>query len=163
GYTLQSEAEAIVAHNLTPTVTTLEGAAVLDRQAERYGRTVPIHVKVDTGMGRFGLFPEEVVPFVQELGRFSHLRLEGLFTHFAVSELPDKSYTLEQFDKYCRVLGELEAAGVSIPLRHVANSGAVLDLPQTHLDAVRSEERRVGKECRGGGSSGNCRRSRVRG
>ena len=137
GYTLQSEAEAIVAHNLTPTVTTLEGAAVLDRQAERYGRTVPIHVKVDTGMGRFGLFPEEVVPFVQELGRFSHLRLEGLFTHFAVSELPDKSYTLEQFDKYCRVLGELEAAGVSIPLRHVANSGAVLDLPQTHLDAVR--------------------------
>jgi len=137
GYALWSDAEAIVAHNLTATVASLKGAAALNQQAERYGRTVPIHVKVDTGMGRFGQFPEEVVPFVQALGRFSHLRLEGLFTHFAVSELPDKSYTLEQFDKFCRVLGELDAAGISIPLRHVANSAAVLDMPETHLDAVR--------------------------
>lgn len=137
GYTLPGEAETIVAHDLTATVTTLACAAALDREAERYGRTAPIHVKVDTGMGRFGLLPGEVLPFVQALRRFAHLRLEGLFTHFAVADLPDKTYTRQQFDTFCRVLRELEGAGVEVPLRHTANSAAVLDLPETHLDAVR--------------------------
>lgn len=137
GYSPPGEAEAIVANDLTATANTLTFAAALDREAGRQGRTVPVHVKVDTGMGRFGLLPHEAPPFVQELSRFAHLRLEGLGTHFAVADLPDKSYTWQQFDAFCRVLGDLEAAGVRIPLRHVANSAATLDLPEMHLDAVR--------------------------
>ncbi|RMF30681.1 MAG: alanine racemase [Chloroflexi bacterium] len=116
---------------------TLEGAQALSAAAEATGRRRAVHVKVDTGMGRYGLLPGEVVDFVRALAALPGLTLEGLYTHFAVADLADKSYTHRQFSRFLEVVQAVEAAGFSIPLKHAANSAATLDLPETHLDAVR--------------------------
>jgi alanine racemase len=137
GYSLPSEAEAIVRWDLTPTVTTVEGALALSAMSDRQGKVTLIHVKVDTGMGRFGLLPDEVVAFVRRISQLPGLKLEGLFTHFAVADLVDKAYTRRQFDLYVWVVKQLEEAGFTIPLKHVANSATNLDLPEMHLDMVR--------------------------
>ncbi len=137
GYTLPAQASAFVRWDLTPTVNTLEGAQALSAAAEATGRRRAVHVKVDTGMGRYGLLPGEVVDFVRALAALPGLTLEGLYTHFAVADLADKSYTHRQFSRFLEVVQAVEAAGFSIPLKHAANSAATLDLPETHLDAVR--------------------------
>jgi alanine racemase len=137
GYSLPSESETIVRWDLTPTVTTVEGALALSALSVRQGKVIPIHVKVDTGMGRFGLLPDEVVPFVRRIAELPGLKLEGLFTHFAVADLADKTYTRRQFELYMQVVRQLEEAGFAIPLKHVANSATNLDLPEMHLDMVR--------------------------
>ena len=137
GYSPAAGVADAVDNDLTLTVTDLALAETLSATAGRAGKTVPVHVKVDTGMGRFGLAPEEVVDFVRALGRLPGLTLQGLFTHFAVADQTDKSYTRRQFAVYGQVLAGLEAAGIPVPVRHVANSAATLDLPEMHLDAVR--------------------------
>jgi alanine racemase len=137
GYSLPSESETIVRWDLTPTVTTVEGALALSALSVRQGKVIPIHVKVDTGMGRFGLLPDEVVPFVRRIAELPGLKLEGLFTHFAVADLADKTYTRRQFELYMQVVRQLGEAGFAIPLKHVANSATNLDLPEMHLDMVR--------------------------
>jgi alanine racemase len=137
GYSLPIEAETVVRWDLTPTVTTVEGALALSSMSDRQGKVTSIHVKVDTGMGRFGLLPDEVVAFVRRISELPGLKLEGLFTHFALADSADKTYTRRQFGLYMQVVEQLEDAGFTIPLKHVANSAAALDLPEMHLDMVR--------------------------
>lgn len=137
GYALPSEMATAVQHDLTPTVTTLEVATALSDAASRLGKTIPLHIKVDTGMGRFGLLPGEVVDFVGIVAALPGLRLEGFFTHFSVADLADKTYTHQQFDLYQEVVRQVEEAGFALPIKHAANSAATLDLPETHLDMVR--------------------------
>jgi alanine racemase len=148
GYTLPAQAEAIAHWDLTPTVNTIEQAQALSNAAsrppfippnsggERKGG-LPIHVKVDTGLGRFGLLPGEVVDFVRAISELPGLILEGLYTHFAMSDAADKGYTLQQFEAYLEVVKKLEGAGFTIPIKHAAASAATLDLPEMHLDVVR--------------------------
>jgi len=137
GYALPSEAETIVRRNLAPTVNTLEQAQALSSAASHQGKVLPIHVKVDTGLGRFGLLPEEVVDFVQAISELPGLILEGVYTHFALADATDKAYTLQQFEIYLEMVKRLEEVGFTIPIKHAACSAATLDLPQTHLDMVR--------------------------
>lgn len=137
GYTPPGEIPAAVEHDLTLTVTELPVAELISAQAHVRGRLAAVHVKVDTGMGRFGLLPEEVVPFVKQLSALPGLNVEGLFSHFATADAVDKSYTLQQFRVFQSVLEALQKAGHTIPLRHIANSAATLELPEMHLDAVR--------------------------
>jgi alanine racemase len=129
---------AAVAHGLRLTVTSTALAEPLSAAARQAGKSVPIHVKVDTGMGRFGLLPHELLSFIRALGRLPNLELEGLYTHFAVADLADKDYTHQQFANYLEIVAALAREGIEVPIRHVANSAATLDLPETHLDAVRS-------------------------
>jgi alanine racemase len=137
GYALPAQAEAIVAADLIPTVNTMALAEALDRVAAHRPAPLPVYVKVDTGMGRFGLLPEEVLPFARQLLTRRHLTLAGLWTHYAVADEADKSYTRMQFQRYKQVVGALEAEGITIPKEFTANSAAALDLPEVHLDAVR--------------------------
>jgi alanine racemase len=137
GYTLPAQAETIVRWDLTPTVNTIEQARSLSTVACHQGKVLPIHVKVDTGLGRFGLLPGEVVGFVRATSELPGLILEGLYTHFAMSDAADKTYTFQQFESYLEVVKSLEKAGFTIPIKHAACSAATLDLPETHLDMVR--------------------------
>ena len=137
GYTPAAGAPKAVTHDLTLTVTSMELAQALSAAANGAGKSVPVHVKIDTGMGRFGLLPDEAVDFIRALRRLPGLMLEGVYTHFAVADLADKSYTHQQFATYRQILAALEQESIQVPLRHVANSAATLDLPETHLDAVR--------------------------
>ncbi|HUT15682.1 MAG TPA: alanine racemase [Anaerolineae bacterium] len=137
GYTLPSAAEAIVQWDLTPTVNTVEQAEALSATASRENKVLPVHIKVDTGMGRFGLLPGEVVDFVRAISQLSSLMVEGIYTHFAMADAVDKAYTLRQFAIYLDVTKRLDEAGFPIAIKHVANSAATLDLTKTHLDMVR--------------------------
>lgn len=138
GYATPAQAEDIVRHRLTPTVNTLELAHALSAAINAQNvPPLPVHVKVDTGLGRFGLLPEEVLDFTRALLTIPNLVVEGCWTHFASADEADQSYTYHQFALYNQVLRQLEEAGIRIPLRHVANSAATLSLPETHLDMVR--------------------------
>jgi alanine racemase len=137
GYLPPAVAPSVVEHDLRPALTTWELAQALSAAAQAAGKEVPYHVKVDTGMGRFGLMPAEVVEFVRALSRLPGLRLEGVFTHFACADWADGCWVDRQLALYHDVLQELQSAGITVPMRHVANSAATLARPDTHLDAVR--------------------------
>jgi len=137
GYFLPFEAEDLVAYNLTPTINSIETARVLADSARYLQQTVNVHVKVDTGMGRFGLLPDEVVAFLAELRTFTALELEGLWSHFATADTRDKTYVRQQFAIFMQVVEAVEDAGFTIPIRYIANSGVLFDLPEMHLNAVR--------------------------
>lgn len=135
GYTPVAAAQQVVEYRLTPTVITTEFLEVLHTHAPQ---GFPVHVKVDTGMGRFGLLPHEVVDFLRYLRRHTpRLWLEGLYTHFATADEADTSYLHHQWQVFQEVLKQLEQAGFAVPLRHACNSAALFALPQAHLDAVR--------------------------
>ena len=137
GYTLPEQAALAAEHALTLTVTEPAVAAALSAAGGALGRRAKVHVKVDSGMGRFGLLPDEVVPFLDHLAGLPGLELEGLFTHFATADSADKAYTRRQFATFQAVLAAAAAAGHAVAIRHCANSAATLDLPEMHLDAVR--------------------------
>ncbi|NPV68775.1 MAG: alanine racemase [Anaerolineae bacterium] len=137
GYAAPDEAADAVAHDITLAVGDRPTAAALAEQAAIRGRVARLHVKVDTGMGRFGLLPEEVVPFLDWLATLSGVMAEGIFTHFATADNADKSFVHTQMAIFRQVLAAAGAAGHALPLRHAANSSAILDLPETVLNAAR--------------------------
>ena len=138
GHCTPSQAAEIVAQRITPAVANLELARALAAAvATAGGPPLPVHVKVDSGLGRFGLLPEEVLPFVRALTEVPGLFLEGVFTHFATADETDLSHARRQLAIYLRILGQLQEAGISVPVRHAANSAATLALPEAHLDMVR--------------------------
>ena len=137
GYCPPGQAGLVVEHNITPAVTTLDTAEALAERAQKLNREFVIHVKIDTGMGRLGLLPEEAVDFVGALAEFSGLKIEGVFSHLATADDPDPSFSRRQLQVYQDVTQALEAAGIEIPLHHLANSAAGLQLPETNHHLVR--------------------------
>ncbi|NJN84251.1 MAG: alanine racemase [Caldilineaceae bacterium] len=119
------------------TIFDLESAHALNRAAAELGEKALVHVKVNTGMNRLGIDPQEAVAFLTGLARQPSLDVEGIFTHFATSDEADTRFTLEQFARFSAVLDQLQHAGLRPRIAHAANSAAMLTLPQTHLDMVR--------------------------
>jgi len=137
GYVPAEEMETVVKWRITPPIMHWHTAKAVSDISSAQGVVTPVHVKVDTGMGRFGLLPDEVVDFVKRLIELPSIRLEGLYTQFAVADEADKTYTYKQWEIYKKVLKDLEEAGIHIPIRHVCNSAATLNFPEMHLDMVR--------------------------
>ncbi len=146
GFTPAVFTQQLIDHDLIPSVYSLEDARALGAAAIRAGRDLPVHVKVDTGMGRLGLLCDDLRPqgadrAVDDIIAIAHLKgivLQGVFTHFATADLADKSFALRQFKRFRQLLDQLETAGIEIALRHAANSGAIMEMPETHLDMVRA-------------------------
>lgn len=134
GYAPLAAAPLVARYRLTPTVITREFAEAL---AAYVDEPLPVHIKVDTGMGRYGLLPEEVVDFARALDAMSHIVLEGVYTHFATADEADQTYMRRQFRIFRDVLAALEGAGIHPLIRHACNSAATLCFPEAHLDAVR--------------------------
>jgi len=133
----EDETAAIVAHDLRPTVGDAETLERLDAAARAAGKRVPLHLKVDTGMNRFGVRSEEAVALAERiLGRPS-LVLEGLCTHFACADTPGDAATRDQLQRFRDVLGKLDRRGVRAGTTHAANSSALATMPETHFDMVR--------------------------
>lgn len=138
GFTPGDYAPLLLDHDITATVFTWAEAETFSRQALRFGRKQPVHVKIDTGMSRVGLFPCETADqFIRQLADLPGLVLEGIFTHFAAADQADPSYTRWQLARFLILCDKLACQGVRIPLRHAANSAAALRLPETHLEMVR--------------------------
>ena len=133
GHTHVSEAERIVDLRLTPTVNCLEMGLALAAQAEAAGTVQPVHIKVDTGLNRYGLPPQEAVALAEALRGIAPLEVEGIYTHFASADEGDKSFTLEQFLAFIAAAQQLPW----IPIRHVSNTATLLDCPEMSLDMVR--------------------------
>lgn len=134
----ESELEWCVAHRLTVCVNNLPIVRALARLAAQFGRTVPVHVKIHTGMSRYGVRWDEALPLLEAVAAEKHLMLEGVMTHFAQSDETDKTFANLQFARFNEVLHGLAQRKIAVPLRHVCNSGGFLDLPHAHLDMVRT-------------------------
>jgi alanine racemase len=133
GHTPVSLAERAVALHLTTTVGSHHYAQAVSDEAARHRVTVPVHLKVETGMNRYGLPPEELLPLAESVRQMPGLDIEGLWTHFATGDEADKSFVDRQYCAFRQVAEKLPW----IRLRHVANTATVLDMPQLSLDMVR--------------------------
>lgn len=131
------EAYKVVKFRLAQAVASVELLEALDYEARKASASVNVHVKVDTGMGRIGIRPEEVVPFVRKVKAFKNLNLEGVFSHLSSADEKDKAFSEHQIELFEHVINKLLAAGIDVPKKHIANSAAVLDLPQSYYDMVR--------------------------
>jgi alanine racemase len=122
---------------LTPTVYTLGFARLLSEAADARVASVPVHVKLDTGMHRVGVPADEVLDAIKELRALPGLQIEGIWSHFAVADIPDHPFTRRQLDLFAELSDAIEGAGVKIRYKHIANSAALLSLPQSRFDLVR--------------------------
>ncbi len=132
---LPEEAERFAAHGLEPAVCTPEFVEALAREASRAGRRLAVHVKVDTGMGRVGIPPEEVPAFLERCRRHPELRVRGLMSHFPRADEEDKTFSRRQIEVF-RGLRE-KTRGLGIEVHHLANSAGLFDLPESVFDAAR--------------------------
>ena len=130
--------DSVIDYDLIPTIISVPMLLELQRKAAARGRTCRFHFKIDTGMNRIGF--KDMAAFEEALSLLPscpNLLFEGMFTHFALSEIPDKSFTHEQVRRFQAFIGLANAHGYH-PLLHAANSGATLDLPaETQFDMVR--------------------------
>jgi len=119
---LPSSVKRIIQNKLTPTVFSLDFAAELERFAQKSGRSVPVHINVDTGMGRLGVWQKQAFDFIQAINTsFPHIRIEGIYTHFPVSDI-DRNFTLRQILQLYRLVVRLDQKGLIIPYIHASNS-----------------------------------------
>jgi alanine racemase len=137
GLTPEDGVDSLLFYDLVPTVCDLQIVKALSQAAVKYKKNAKVHIKIDTGMRRLGIKSEEALDFIKRIKKMNNIEVEGLYTHFAAADEEDKSYTKLQFAQYKRVVNELEKEGLRVPLKHAANSAAILDLPYTHLDIVR--------------------------
>jgi alanine racemase len=149
GYSPPDLAPLLIDYELTQTVYSLSTATALSEYANRKGKKITVHIKVDSGMGRLGFLLEDIhttpndtprnhpVREIEAITRLAGLTVEGIFTHFATADSADKSYANLQLDRFLALLNRLQKEELEPPLRHAANSGALINLPESHLDMVR--------------------------
>jgi len=137
GYVHEYLYPPLLRHGVSATVYRLDHAEALSSSAVNAGIEAVVHMKVDTGMGRLGFGVDEAADAIIEIDSLPGIKVEGVFTHFAVSDEADKTYTRAQYDRYMRVIKELDDRGLDVPVKHVSNSAAVIDVPEYSLDMVR--------------------------
>ena len=125
GTILPEEAERAVELEVTPTLNSSNLADALAGAAGKKKRTVKAHVKIDTGMGRFGTLPENAVEYVKHLCSLDHLEIEGAYTHFPIADQQDDDFTRDQIVEFSGIMKTLEESGYHIPVQHAANSSAI--------------------------------------
>ena len=150
GYTPPDLAKQLIEFDLTPTVYSYSTAEILSTNAQSIGKTIGVHIKVDSGMGRLGLLPDtlvskkapkdmknEAVREIESISKLAGLAIEGIFTHFATADSADISYAKKQLEIFLDFTHQMRRAGLELFLKHAANSAALLQLPESHLDMVR--------------------------
>lgn len=138
GYTPAADIEVLIKNDLTQTVCSYEMAEYISYEASKLGKTVNIHIKVDTGMGRIGFLSQpQSVEEIKKIAELPNINMEGIFTHFSTSDEEDTTYTKDQWSIFLGFLHELSEVGIEIPLIHAANSAATLVHDYTHLNVIR--------------------------
>lgn len=145
GYCFPEYVAYLAGHDTRASVATVESGRLLSEEAGRLGVCLKVHIKVDTGMGRFGVVSgrlldsgmNEDVQAILDIAGLPHLEIEGIYTHFATADSADKSYARGQLTLFMELLDQLKVLGFEAPLRHAANSAAIIELPESHLDIVR--------------------------
>lgn len=138
GAILEEDAQKVIDYDIIPTVPSVKQAAFLSSIAVKCGKKLRVHIKVDTGMGRLGFFPDsDGIKQVIELARLPNLELEGIMTHFSSADGESPNYTLQQYELFMEMCEDLKKQGIEFQIRHVANSAATLKNKDMHLEMVR--------------------------
>lgn len=142
GYVDEADMDTIAREHITAPVYDEETAQLLSAAARRTGETITVHIKLDTGMTRLG-FPawerERTVQRILSCAALPGLHAEGIFTHFAVSDVPEGTeYTALQYERFAAVCEDLQRTGLALPLRHCANSGAIQHYERMHCTMTRA-------------------------
>lgn len=124
-------------HDLDITVSSLDKLRQVEAAAESFGAKARVHLKIDTGMERIGVHSETCGPFIAAAVASTWCEIRGIYSHLACADDPGSELTLQQVARFAEACAHFERLGMPMPLRHLANSGGVLNFPQTHLDMVR--------------------------
>ena len=139
GWTSSEDEHLLLEYNLIQTIYSLEQAESLSREAQNKQQKAKVHLKIDTGMGRVGFqVREQSKTDILKILQLAGMDVEGIFTHFADADNKKADYTEYQFDRFLNFAHRIEMEGLSIPIKHCANSAAIIDYPETHLDMVRA-------------------------
>lgn len=137
-YTEPSRAEDIINYNITQTVFSHDLAKALSDASIKRNKQAKIHIKIDTGMTRVGFMPGySAVKDVVKINELPGVVIEGLFSHFSSADEVDRGYTMTQYQRFESIIQELNRIGIFIPVKHVANSAAIMQYPNLHLNMVR--------------------------
>ena len=131
-------AEIVVENNLTATVADFELAEKISVAAVKLNKCAKVHLKLETGMGRIGVNPAVAVELAKKISALPNIELEGMFSHFADADSPDKTFTHQQIKIFSDVAEKIRSTGVTIKILHLAESAAILEMPEAHFDMVRS-------------------------
>lgn len=138
GYIKNSQHHIAVEEDITETIYNMESAKFLSDAATKLKRKAKVHIKIDSGMGRIGFRPDEKsIEEIVNIAKLPNLEVEGIFTHFAKADELDKTFTIEQYEKFQWTIKELGNKGLNIPIKHASNSAAIIDLPEYNLNMVR--------------------------
>ena len=138
GYTPPYQAAEALQANISLTVFDHNLVKALADAASYAGRFARIHIKINTGMNRLGLLPNNALDFIQTANTLQNVQIEGIYTHFATADQSDQTFMHGQFEKFRELLEELELHNLRPPIAHAANSAATLLLPASHLQMVRT-------------------------
>ncbi len=137
GGIFEEQIDTVIQYGLTPTVYDLKLAEVLSKRAYYFNTIMKVHVYVDTGMGSIGVKHDKAVEFVKFARNLKNLLIEGIYTHCSSSDEKDSAFTNLQIKRFRDVLAALDSMNARIPLRHMANSGAILGYPEAYFTMVR--------------------------
>ncbi len=140
GYTFPESYEKLVAEDVRPALFREDQAKQFSEAAEKVGKTVKVHIKVDTGMSRIGITPDEAgLDFIKMVMALPHLEVEGIFTHFSRADEEDKTSANEQLARYENFLAQVDKeCPKMIAHRHISNSAGIIEMPKAHMDLVRA-------------------------
>ncbi len=136
GAILPEEIEGVLRFNVIQTVSDLDIPKRLSKLAQSRNKKVKVHVKIDTGMGRLGFWHEEAIDFIKKIARLKNIIIDGIFTHFPNAEA-DKVFTYNQIKNFKRLIEKLWDNDIYIPIKHTANSIALIDFKDSHMNMVR--------------------------
>jgi len=136
GATDPDYSDVVVKEEIIPAIFQLVQAQALSEAAVKQNRTARLHIKIDTGMNRIG-FSEKDFADIMKIAALPNLFIEGIFTHLATADQRDLSFAREQLNRFQAIYNKLKKAGLTIPIRHSANSAAILQFPQSHFELVR--------------------------
>ncbi|MCL4510412.1 MAG: alanine racemase [Bacteroidetes bacterium] len=134
---LEDSLESYIRFDLDATITSIETAYALNSIAKMNGKKARVQIKVDTGMGRLGFFPKIALDAVRVITNLESVSLVGVYSHFATSDETNKEFARRQLYAFKEVVAAMKDIGLKSPLFHVANSGAILDMPDSYFDMVR--------------------------
>lgn len=138
GYTPELRLNDVINNGFIQTVYSYDTAKKLSEAASALGKKAVIHIKIDTGMGRIGYrVNEESADEIVKISKLPNIDVNGMFTHFSTADEADKAYTLEQYNKFVKMNDMLEERGLHIPVKHAANSAAIMDFDNMMFNMVR--------------------------
>ena len=138
GYTMGEKVEDAINHGVILTIYSYEQALECSKIAEEIGVGASIHIKIDTGMNRLGfLVNDNAINEILKIAKLPNIKINGIFSHFACADAKDKSVSIKQYKKFINMLNALEDRGLKIPIRHMSNSAAIIDMPEYNFEMVR--------------------------